>query len=1067
MRLGHFFIERPRFSFVVSILIVVIGGLAYFALPVAQYPEIAPPTVQINASYPGATPQVLADTVATPIEEQVNGVEHMLYMSSQSTSDGSVSITVTFKQGTDLDTAQVLVQNRVALAEPRLPEEVRRTGVVVQKSSPDLMMVIHLKSPDQTFSQLYVSNYAILRVRDVLARVEGVGNMTIFGAREYGMRVWLDPDRLAALDLTAADVVGALQAQNVQVVGGALGQPPGSSTNAFQLTINGGGRFATEDQFEDVIVKTGSGGRVTRLKDVARVELGAQSYSSNSYLDEQPAVGIGIFQLPGSNLLETAANLRATIAKLAESFPKGLEYDIAYDPTQFVQESVHAVYETIFEAVLLVVLVIILFLQSWRAALIPIVAIPVSLIGTFAVMAALGFSLNNLSLFGLVLAIGLVVDDAIVVVENIERNLELGKTPREASHITMDEVGTALVSIALVLSAVFIPTAFIGGISGAFFRQFAVTIAAATIISAFNSLTLSPALGALVLRAKHEPAGSVGRFVDALAQPIYRGFNAVYDAGARLYMASLERILRWPKTTFVVFLALIALTAFVFQRVPRGFIPVQDQGYLIVAAQLPPGASLARTDDVVRRAGAQIRQVPGVGHAVEIVGFSGATFSAAPNAAAIFVTLKQFADRHGRDETSSAIAGKLWGILSQYQEAQFFVIEPPSVRGLGRGGGFKMMVEDRGGEGLATLGSAAYALMGAANQDPDLSRVFTTFTISTPEYDLDIDRTRAEMLGVPLQNVFAALATNFGSAYVNDFNRFGRSYRVTAQADAPFRQRRDDVRRVHVRNRAGEMVPLGSIVSLHRGTGTDRLVRYNLYPSVEVQGSAAPGVSSGTALEHMESLAKKVLPAGIGTEWTEIALQEKLVGNLSLLVFPLSVFFVFLLLTAQYESWSLPLSIILIVPLCVLFALAGVMLRGMDNNILTEIGFIVLIGLASKNAILIVEFAKQHEDEQQSSPIEAAIAAAKLRLRPILMTSMAFILGVVPLVWASGAGAEMRQALGTAVFSGMIGVTLVGLLLTPVFYVLVRNMVLRGERRRAARHGGSAGGDAYEDAPSA
>ena len=1044
MKFAHFFIERPRFATVLSILFVVVGLLAYLGLPVAQYPQIAPPTVTVRANYPGATPQAIAQTVATPIEEQINGVENMLYMSSQATNDGSMQITVTFKPGTDLDIAQVQVQNRVAVAEPRLPEEIRRTGVLVEKSSPDLMMVIHLLSPTAKYDDLYVSNYAFLQVRDVLARIDGVGSLTVFGARKYSMRIWLNRDRLAAHDLTANDVVQTLQAQNVQIIGGALNQPPMPNQDAFQLVVSAPGRFVDADEFGDAIVKTDDQGRVTRVKDIARIELGALTYSTNSHLDGKPAVGIGIFQLPGSNLLETANALRATMAELAEGFPVGLEYRIAYDPTVFVEESVSAVYETIFEAVLLVILVIVAFLQSWRTAIVPMVAIPVSLIGTFAAMAVLGFSLNNLTLFGLVLAIGVVVDDAIVVVENIERNIANGMSPREAAHVTMDEVGSALVAMALVLAAVFVPTAFLGGIPGQFFRQFAVTISTAVIISGFNSLTLSPALGALVMKPKGAAKGKVGHAVERVVEPLYRLFNRGLEAGTERYLRSLRPVVTHPKTSLTVFVVLLVLTGLVLWRVPGGFIPEQDQGYLIVAGQLPQGAALSRTDAVVTEAAERIRGVAGVNHTVEIVGFSGATFSAASNAAAIFVTLKPFSER-GPSQHASAIAREIWGLLAGIREGQFFVIEPPPVRGLGRGGGFKMMVEDRSGLGLEALAQKTSEVVGAANQDPELQRVFSTFSVSTPQYDLDIDRTRAEMLGVPLENVFSTLAIYLGSAYVNDFNRFGRVYRVVAQVDAPFRRSPEDIKRLRVRNAEGSMVPLGSFVEVHRTTGPDRLVRYNLYPATEVQGAAAPGTSSADALDAMEALVRRILPRGMSFEWTEIAFQEKSVGNLSILVFPLSVFFAFLFLTAQYESWSLPIAIILIVPLCILFALLGVWARGINNNILTQIGFIVLIGLASKNAILIVEFAKQQEDLGKDR-LTAALEAARLRLRPILMTAFSFILGVVPLALASGAGAEMRQTLGTAVFSGMLGVTLVGLFLTPVFYVVIRALVTRNTR---------------------
>ena len=1039
MRIGHFFIDRPRFAAVLSILIVLVGVLAYLQLPVTQYPEIAPPTVEITAFYPGATPETVADTVATPIEQAINGVEGMLYMTSSSTADGSMSLSVAFELGTDLDTAQILVQNRVSSAEPRLPEEVRRLGVTVQKSSPDIMMVIHLLSPDDTFDQLYISNYALLRVTDVLRRIDGVGNVVVFGAREYGMRIWLDPEKLAARSLTAGDVVTALRAQNVQVSAGSLGQPPVPSGAAFQLKIGAPGRFERPEEFEQVIVKSGADGRLTRVADVARVELGAQDYGRNSYLNGQAAAGIAMFQRPGSNALETAQELRGTIEQLSEGFPEGLEYEIAYDPTVFVEESVSAVYHTIFEAVALVILVIILFLQSWRAALIPILAIPVSLVGTFAVMAVAGFSLNNLSLFGLVLAIGIVVDDAIVVVENIERNLDLGLGPREAARVTMDEVGTALVSIALVLSAVFVPTAFLGGISGQFFRQFGLTIAVATLISAFNSLTLSPALGAIILKAKDAPRSGFGKLWYGVLGPIFRLFDRVFDRATELYSASVGRIVRRPLVSVVVFLVLLGFGAFVFTTVPGGFIPQQDQGFLIVAASLPPGAALERTDDVVLEATEILRRQPGISDVVGIVGLSGATFSTASNAAALFVILDPFEER-GPEESASSLVGKVQGALGEIREAQFFVIDPPPVRGLGRGGGFKMMVENRGGADLRELEAVTWQLAGAANQSPQIARAFTTFDTAQPRYSLEVDRTKAEQLDVPLESLFQTLQVQLGSAYVNDFNRFGRTYRVTAQADASHRLRPGDLRKLYTRSRSGEMVPLGSMVELGRASGPDRVVRHNLYPAAELQGAAPPGVSSGEAIEAMAELARENLPPGYAFEWTEIALQEEEAGSAGLWIFPLSVLFVFLVLTAQYESWSLPLAVILIVPLCVVFALLGVWIAGMENNILTQVGFVVLIGLACKNAILIVEFARQKEEEGLDR-FRAAAEAARLRLRPILMTSFAFILGVVPLVIASGAGAEMRQNLGTAVFAGMIGVTMTGLFLTPVFYVGIRRMV--------------------------
>ncbi len=1041
MKFGRFFIDRPRFAAVISILIVLIGMLAFGRLPVTQYPEIVPPTIVVSANYPGASAEVIADTVATPIEQEINGVDNMLYMTSQSTSDGGMSLQITFKLGTDLDTAQVLVQNRVAVAEPRLPESVRRLGVVTQKRSPDMMMVIHLLSPDDTYDGLYLSNYATLNVRDVLARIDGVGDISVFGSREYAMRVWLNPQRLAALNLSAGDVVSALQAQNMQVASGALGQSPMPLKTAFELKVNTQGRFNDAEQFRNVIVKTGDDGRLTRVRDIARVELGSRDYLTNSYLDGKPAVALGVFQRPGSNALATADELEETMRTLAKDFPPGVEFQINHKPTEFVRQSVEAVYTTIFEATVLVILVIILFLQNWRAALIPILAIPVSLIGTFAVMAAAGFSLNNLSLFGLVLAIGIVVDDAIVVVENIERNLEHGLSPKEAARVTMDEVGAALISIALVLSAVFIPTAFLGGIEGQFFRQFALTIAVATLISAFNSLTLSPALGGILLQAADAPQTGFTRVWNTVLGPLFRGFNRVFGAGRDRYRRAVSSSVRRPAALLVVFAALVLLSLFMLQRVPGGFIPEQDQGFIIVAAELPKGAALQRTDAVVKRATQTMLNTPGVAHVIGIAGFSGATFSSASNGATMFVLMSPF-DERADGFTAGAMVAKLNAALSEIQEAKFFAITPPPVRGLGSGGGFKMMVQDRSGRGLPTLEAAINELTMAANQTPGLERVFSTFSVATPRYFLDIDRTIAEMLNVPVENIFETLQIQLGSAYANDFNMLGRSYRVTVQADAPYRLETDDITDLRVRSDSGAMVPLGSLVKIRQTSGPDRLVRHNLYPAAEVQGSAAAQTSSGAALDKMEALAEQTLPRGIGTEWSEIAFQQKQSGNAGLLIFPLCVLFVFLVLSAQYESWSLPLAIILIVPLCILFALLGVWLAGMDNNILTQIGFIVLIGLAAKNAILIVEFARQQE-QQGKDRFAAATEAAALRLRPILMTSFAFILSMVPLMLATGAGAEMRRVLGTAVFSGMLGITVLGLFLTPVFYVVIRRFVTK------------------------
>jgi hydrophobe/amphiphile efflux-1 (HAE1) family protein len=1042
MNFSHFFVDRPRFAAVISIVITILGALAYFGLPVAQYPDVAPPTIVVTATYPGASPEVLADTVAAPLEQEINGVENMLYMTSSSTTDGVMTLTITFALGTDLDIAQVLVQNRVAIAESRLPEEVRRVGVVTQKTSPDLMIVVHLESPDDSLDQLYISNYASLRIRDVLARIDGVGTINIVGAREYSMRIWLDPDRMASLGITASDVVGALRSQNVQVAGGSLGEPPMPTANAFQFTVNSQGRLRTPGEFDDVIVKTGADGRLTRVRDIGRVELGARDYLTNSFLDGRPAVALVMFQRPGSNALATAERVKATMAELSQDFPKGLAHRIVYNPTEFIAKSIDAVYTTIFEATGLVVLVILVFLQNWRAAIIPIVAIPVSLIGTFGVMAAFGFSLNNLTLFGLVLAIGIVVDDAIVVVENVERNHEKGLGARAAALETMTEVGAALVSIALVLVAVFVPTAFLGGITGQFFLQFALTIAAATVLSALVSLTLSPALGALLLRPPHAPPDALDRVVDRALGPLFRGFNRGFDRLRDAYGRAVCRVVHWPKAALAVFVGLLALTALLLRLVPGGFIPLQDQAYLVALVELPKGSSLDRTTAVIQEATKIALATPGAERIVAFAGFSVATSSNATQSGTVFVGLKDFAER-GRALSANAIAADLNQRFSVIKEGSIFVVPPPPVRGIGNGGDFKLMIEDRSGQGLAALEAATWQLAGAAAQTGEVARPFTLFSTAAPQYYLDIDRTKAEMMNVPVANVFDTLQVFLGSAYVNDFTLFGRNYRVTAQADAPFRLDPEDVARLRTRNTAGQMVPLGSIVKVKPTAGADRVVRHNLYPAAELQFGTPPGRSTGQAIATMERLAAQLLPPGIGYEWTELAYQQTQGSDLGSIIFPLCVLFVFLVLAAQYESWSLPLAIVLIVPLGLLFSILALLARGMEFNILAQIGAVVLIGLASKNAILIIEFAKQREDAGLDR-FTAATEAAQLRLRPILMTSFAFILGVVPLVFATGAGAEMRQVLGTVVFGGMLGVTIVGLFLTPVFYVVIRGLVTRG-----------------------
>ncbi|MGI4975934.1 MAG: efflux RND transporter permease subunit [Janthinobacterium lividum] len=1054
MRLSHVFIDRPVFATVLSLFVTIVGAVAYFTLPITQYPEIAPPMVQVTAVYPGASAEVLSQTVATPLEQQINGVEDMLYLSSQSTGDGKLIISVTFRLGTNLDTAQVLTQNRVSVALPRLPDAVQRLGVTVKKNSPDILMVIHLSSPDGSRDQLYMSNYATLHVKDSLARLDGVGDVQIFGGRDYSMRVWLDPDKVAAHDMTAGEVVAALQAQNVQVSSGVLGQPPMPQPGAFQLNVQTQGRLTEPEQFGDVVIKSDAAGRVTRVRDVARVELGAQDYGSNGYLNTLPATALLVFQQPGSNALSTAEHIHAEMARLSAQFPPGLRFDIAYDTTLFIAQSVHEVVVTIVEAVALVVVVVILFLQTWRASIIPIIAIPVSLVGTFAVLAALGFSLNNLSLFGLVLAVGIVVDDAIVVVENVERNLRLGLSPREAAHRTMDEVGGALLAIALTLCAVFIPSAFISGISGQFFRQFAVTISASTVISCFVSLTLSPALCALLFRPHdaHE-AGAAGRrpVLAVLSRPVvlfFAGFNAAFEWLSVRFGRLTAGLIRLSAAVLLAYAGLIGLTAWQFSRAPTGFIPELDQGYLITVMQLPPGASLARTDAVVREVTRIILDTPGVRNAVVFAGLDGASLTNASNAGTIFSGLRTFEQRAGRHQSAPEILADLRQRMAAVQDAFVFVLAPPPVSGIGNSGGFKMMVQDQGGAGAKALAAAAQDLAGAANGLPGLAGVFTQFSDGTPTVYADIDRVRAEKLGVAPEKVFEALQVYLGSAYVNDFNYLGRTYEVMAQADGRFRASTEDIARLKTRNATGAMVPIGSVARFHDVTGPYRVPRYDLFPAAEVQGGTLPGVSSGYALAAMEKLAAERLPAGMGFEWTDLAFQQRQAGNSTLLIFGASVLFVFMVLAAQYESWSLPLTVVLIVPMCLLAAVSGLLLRGMNVDILAQIGFVVLVGLASKNAILIVEFARQAEDGG-AVPAVAAEQAARTRLRPILMTSFAFILGVVPLMSATGAGAEMRQTLGTAVFFGMLGVTVFGLLFTPVFYTVVQR-VFHGRRQARA-----------------
>ena len=1045
MRISHFFIDRPIFACVLSIVFVILGAVAYARLPVAQYPEIAPPIINVTGQYPGASADIVASTVVAPIEEQINGVENMLYMSSNSTADGRFSIAVSFDLGTNLDIAQVQVQNRAAIAQPRLPADVRLVGVTVTKSSPDLMLVVHLYSPDKSRDALFISNYATLEIKDALTRIEGVGSITVFGSRDYAMRVWLDPDRLQSLGLTAGDVTLAMQGQNIQVASGVLNQPPVDRPGAFQVAVKTLGRLADPEEFGSIVVKQ-SAAAVVRLRDVATIELAALDYSSNSYLNVEPAVALAVFQRPGSNALSTSETIRATMEELSKRFPPGLTYTIIYDPTQFIRQSVDEVQKTIAEAILLVVLVVILFLQSWRAAVIPLVAIPISLIGTFFFMAIFGFTLNNLSLFGLVLAVGIVVDDAIVVVENVERNIAAGLSPREAAIKSMNEVGAALIAIALVLCAVFVPSGFITGISGQFYRQFALTIAGATIISLLVSLTLSPALCALLLRPHRQRSP---RFWEYPLQVVFRGFNSGYDIIAAGYGWLAGRVVRLSLLMLVVYGAIVVFGLNEFRLTPLGFIPGLDRGYLIAVIQLPPGASLARTDEVNRRAAEIARQVPGVAGAVNVVGFSGATFTNAPNSGALFVVLEPFAQRaHDPRKSASAVLRELYSRFASIQEALIFVVPPPPVQGIGNAGGFRMMIEDRAGRGPQALQEVVGTIMSRAAETPGLSQVFSLFETATPELYLDIDRVKAQMLGIAAPDVFAALQIYIGSIYVNDFNLFGRTFRVTAQAAAPYRIDPRDILNIRVRNATGGTVPLGSFTTVRDMSGPYRVPRYNLYPAAELDGGAAPGYSQGQAMQIMERLANELLPDGFNYEWTTLAFQQIRAGNTATFAFVLAVTFVFLVLAAQFESLTLPLAVIMIVPMCLVASIVGVVLRGQDNNILTQVGFVVLIGLAAKNAILIVEFARQLEDQGQDR-LAAATQAARLRLRPILMTSLAFIFGVTPLVWAVGAGAELRQALGTAVFFGMIGVTLFGLIFTPVFYVVTRWSGARASRRTA------------------
>ena len=1055
MNISNFFIKRPIFAAVISIIIFVIGALAYFRLPLSEYPEVVPPTVVVRTTYPGANPIVIADTVASPLEQQINGVEGMLYMFSQATADGVMTLTITFGLGTDLDKAQVQVQNRVSQALPRLPPEVQRLGVTTEKTSPDLLMVVHLVSPDNRYDMLYLANLAYLQVKDELGRLPGVGNVQIFGAGDFSMRVWLNPNKLASHNLTCTDVVQAIREQNVQVAAGVLGAPPtNTGSTAFQLLVNTQGRLTTEEEFGNIIVRAAKDGQITRVRDLGRVELGSSTYALRSLLDNKPAAALPISQRPGSNALQTSQQVRDTMARLKKSFPEGVDYKIAYDPTVFVRESIQAVGHTFIEALILVVLVVLVFLQTWRASVIPLLALPVSLVGTFSVMLLFGFSLNTLSLFGLVLAIGIVVDDAIVVVENVERNIALGHEPHEATRRAMDEVSGPIVAIALVLCAVFVPTAFIVGLSGEFYKQFALTIAISTVISAFNSLTLSPALAALLLKSHDAKKDRFTRAIDFAFGWFFKLFNRFFGRASRGYGILVTHTLRSSVIAVVIYAGLIGLTIVGFSRVPTGFVPTQDKGYLVCFAQLPNGATLDRTEDVIRRMSDIALKQPGARNAVAFPGLSINGFTNSPNSGIVFVGLQPADDRRSPELSANAIAAALNKQYGSIQEAFIAVFPPPPVQGIGTVAGFKLYIEDRGGSGLESLYKEITTTLQKGNQTPDLTGVFSSFDINVPQIDSHVDREKAKTHGIPLSDVFDTLQVYLGSLYVNDFNRFGRTYQVNVQAESPYRLQPEDISHLRTRNSAGEMIPLGSIVTVKPTYGPDRVMRYNGFTAAEINGAAAPGFSTGQSEAAIAKILDQQLPNGMKYEWTELTYQKILAGNTMVYIFPLSVFLVYLVLAAQYESWSLPFVIILIVPMTLFSAIAGVWLLNGDNNVFTQISLIVLVGLACKNAILIVEFAREKQLQDGMNRVDAVLEACRLRLRPILMTSLAFTMGVIPLVLSTGAGSEMRRAIGVAVFFGMLGVTAFGLVLTPVFYVLVRRLVEGRENKKVAANAG-------------
>ncbi|HEJ8030414.1 TPA: multidrug efflux RND transporter permease subunit SdeB [Serratia marcescens] len=1047
MDFSRFFIDRPIFAAVLSILIFVAGVIAIPLLPISEYPDVVPPSVQVRAEYPGANPKEIAETVATPLEEAINGVENMMYMKSVAGSDGVLVTTVTFRPGTDPDQAQVQVQNRVAQAEARLPEDVRRQGITTQKQSPALTLVVHLVSPSGKYDSLYLRNYATLKVKDELARLPGVGQVQIFGAGEYAMRIWLDPNKVAARGLTASDVVSAMQEQNVQVSAGQLGAEPMPTRSDYLLSINAQGRLQTEEEFGNIILKSGDNGEIVRLRDVARIEMGSGSYALRAQLNNKDAVGIGIFQSPGANAIELSDAVRGKMAELATRFPDGMSWKSPYDPTVFVRDSIRAVVDTLLEAVILVVLVVILFLQTWRASIIPLLAVPISVVGTFAALYLLGFSLNTLSLFGLVLAIGIVVDDAIVVVENVERNIEEGLSPLAAAHQAMREVSGPIIAIAVVLCAVFVPMAFLSGVTGQFYKQFAVTIAISTVISAINSLTLSPALAARLLKPHGTPKDLPSRLIDRLFGWLFRPFNRFFASGSQRYQHGVSRVLGRRGAVFVVYLLLLAAAGVMFKTVPGGFIPTQDKLYLIGGVKMPEGASLERTDAVIRKMSAIGLSVDGVTDAVAFPGLNALQFTNTPNTGTVFFALESLSTR---TRTAAQINAEINARISQIQEGFAFSIMPPPILGIGQGSGYSLYVQDRGGLGYGALQTAINTMSGAIMQTPGMGFPISSYQANVPQLDAKIDRDKAKAQGVPLNALFSTLQTYLGSSYINDFNRYGRTWKVMAQADGQFRDSVEDIANLRTRNDKGEMVPIGSMVSIGTTYGPDPVIRYNGFPAADLIGDADPRVLSSTqAMGALTQMADKLLPNGMNIQWTDLSYQQSTQGNAALVVFPVAVLLAFLALAALYESWTLPLAVILIVPMTMLSALFGVWLTGGDNNVFVQVGLVVLMGLACKNAILIVEFARELE-MQGKGIVEAALEACRLRLRPIVMTSIAFIAGTIPLILGHGAGAEVRGVTGITVFSGMLGVTLFGLFLTPVFYVTLRRLVARKAQPQTA-----------------